>query len=101
EEMKMVWETRKIFDDQNIGINPTAVRVPVFYGHSEAIHIETTMPIDVEEVRNLLREAPGVQLLDDPATNGYPTPMGDGTNSDDVFVGRIRKDVSHPNGINL
>lgn len=101
EEMKMLWETRKILDDESIGVNATAVRVPVFFGHSEAIHLETKSPITAEEVRKLLQEAPGVTVLDDPNTNEYPTPMGDGSNTDDVFVGRIRQDLSHPNGINL
>ncbi|MCH8845934.1 MAG: aspartate-semialdehyde dehydrogenase, partial [Proteobacteria bacterium] len=73
EEMKMVWETRKIFEDDNIQVNPTAARVPVFFGHSEAIHIETKDKISAEEVKNLLRNQPGITLIDKPEDNGYPT----------------------------
>lgn len=98
EEMKMFWETRKLFNDQDILVNATAVRVPVFYGHSEAIHIETRDKISVEEVKNLLRGAQGVFLMED---HEYPTPVNEGTNQDSVYVGRIREDISHPNGLNL
>lgn len=101
EEMKMVWETRKIFGDDTIRVNPTCVRVPVFYGHSEAIHVETRVPITVDEVRALMIDAPGVELLDERIDGGYPTPVGEGAGKDAVYVGRIREDVSHPNGINL
>lgn len=101
EEMKMVWETRKIMEDDTIMVNPTCVRVPVFYSHSEAVHIETREKITVEEVRKLLGKAPGVKLLDKHEDGGYPTPIPDGTDHDEVWVGRIRKDISHPNGINL
>jgi len=101
EEMKMVWETHKIMEDDNILVNPTCVRVPVFYSHSEAVHIETREPISVEDVRALLAKAPGVKLLDKQENGGYPTPIPEGTDRDEVWVGRIRKDISHPNGINL
>jgi len=101
EEMKMVWETQKIFEDDSIQVNPTAVRVPVFYGHSEAIHIETQAKISVEEVRRLLDAMPSVTLLDDQASVSYPTAVTDATGTDPVFVGRIREDISHPRGLNL
>ena len=101
EEMKMVWETRKIFEDDNIQVNPTAARVPVFFGHSEAIHIETKDKISAEEVKNLLRNQPGITLIDKPEDNGYPTAVSEAAGKDPVFVGRVREDISHPRGINL
>ncbi|MEZ5462745.1 aspartate-semialdehyde dehydrogenase [Dokdonella sp.] len=101
EEMKMVWETRKILDDERIQVNATAVRVPVFLGHSEAVHLETRDKITAEQVRNLLNSAPGVELVDERRPGGYPTPVGDAAGQDAVFVGRIREDISHPRGINL
>lgn len=101
EEMKMVWETRKIMGDESILVNPTAVRVPVFYGHSEAVHIETREKISAEKVRELLQNAPGVTVIDERKDGGYPTAVTDSSGRDDVFVGRIREDISHPNGINL
>ncbi len=101
EEMKMVWETRKIMGDESILVNPTAVRVPVFYGHSEAVHIETREKISAEKVRELLQNAPGVTVIDERKDGGYPTAVTDSSGRDGVFVGRIREDISHPNGINL
>ncbi|MDX5332828.1 MAG: aspartate-semialdehyde dehydrogenase [Gammaproteobacteria bacterium] len=101
EEMKMVWETRKIMGDDSILVNPTAVRVPVFFGHSEAVHIETREKISAEAVRKLLDKAPGVKVLDDRKDGGYPTAVTEGANSDPTWVGRIREDISHPRGINL
>jgi len=101
EEMKMVWETRKIFGDESIGVNPTCVRVPVFYSHSEAVHIETREPLGVDEVRGLLGSAPGITVIDEHRDGGYPTAVTDSAGKDDVFVGRIRKDITHPNGMNL
>jgi aspartate-semialdehyde dehydrogenase len=101
EEMKMVWETRKILGDNEILVNPTAVRVPVFYGHSEAIHIETRDKISARQVADLLREAPGVQVLDGVETGQYPTAVTESSGADPVFVGRIREDISHPRGIDL
>lgn len=101
EEMKMVWETRKIFEDESIQVNPTAVRVPVFYGHSEAIHIETRKKITAEEALALLRKAPGVVVLDERKAGGYPTAVTDGAGHDPVYVGRVREDISHPRGLDL
>ncbi|MCT8987031.1 aspartate-semialdehyde dehydrogenase [Shewanella phaeophyticola] len=99
EEMKMVWETQKIFGDDEIVVNPTAVRVPVFYGHSEAIHIETLQPVDAEDVKAILRNAPGVELFE--SDDEYPTAVTEAAGNDPVYVGRIRKDISHSHGINL
>ncbi|ADJ28851.1 aspartate-semialdehyde dehydrogenase [Nitrosococcus watsonii] len=101
EEMKMVWETRKIFDDESILVNPTAVRVPVFYGHSEAVHLETRDKITADEVKALLQQAPGVTVLDEHTNGGYPTAVTEASGRDPVFVGRIREDISHPRGIDL
>jgi aspartate-semialdehyde dehydrogenase len=101
EEMKMVWETRKILGDDTIQVNPTAVRVPVFYGHAEAVHIETRKKINAEEARALLEKAPGIVLIDRREAGGYPTPVGDAAGKDPVYVGRIREDISHPRGLNL
>ena len=101
EEMKMVWETWKIMEDEEIQVNPTAVRVPVFYGHSESVHIETRAKISAAEVRALLTQATGVSVIDLPEDGGYPTAVTEGANTDEVFVGRIREDISHPRGINL
>ncbi|HHL18275.1 MAG TPA: aspartate-semialdehyde dehydrogenase [Thiothrix sp.] len=101
EEMKMVWETRKIFEDDDILVNPTAVRVPVFYGHSEAIHIETREKISVEYATELLNAAPGVVVIDDRVDGGYPTAVTEGVNTDPVYVGRIREDISHHSGLNM
>ncbi|HEY0666297.1 MAG TPA: aspartate-semialdehyde dehydrogenase [Gallionella sp.] len=100
EEMKMVWETRKIMEDDTIMVNPTAVRVPVFYGHSEAVHIETKKKITADEARALLEKAPGVQVMDKREPGGYPTPI-EAAGNDATYVGRIREDVSHPLGLNL
>lgn len=101
EEMKMVWETQKIFADTLIQVNPTCVRVPVFYGHSEAVHIETRDKISAAEVRALLQAAEGVVVVDERADGGYPTAVGEAAGEDPVFVGRIREDISHPRGIDL
>ena len=101
EEMKLVWETRKILEDESIQVNPTAVRVPVFYGHSEAVHIETSDKITVDEARELLRQAPGVVLMDERKPAGYPTPVAQAAGTDGVFVGRIREDISHERGLDL
>ena len=100
EEMKMVNETRKIFGDPDIGVCATTVRVPVYYGHSESVTVETRRPITVEKVRELLSAAPGVQLVDDSANKRYPMPI-DSAGKDDTFVGRIRKDHSVENGLTL
>jgi aspartate-semialdehyde dehydrogenase len=101
EEMKMVWETRKIMGDQNILVNPTAVRVPVFFGHSEAIHIETRDKITAEKATELLKAAPGIVVLDDRNDGGYPTAVTEASGNDPVYVGRIREDISHDRGLNL
>lgn len=101
EEMKMVLETRKIFEDDDICVNPTAVRVPVFYGHSEAVNIETKEKITAAEARQLLKKAPGVVVMDKQVAGGYPTPVHDAAGQDAVYVGRIREDISHPQGLNL
>ena len=101
EEMKMNWETRKILGDDSIRVSATCVRIPVFYGHSEAVQIETEQPISAPEVRNLLLDAPGVTVIDEPESNAYPTPVEHAATTDPVFVGRIREDISMENGINL
>ena len=101
EEMKMVWETRKILGDDNIAVNPTAVRIPGFFGHSEALHIETERKISAAETCELMRAAPGVQLIDGTETGQYPTAVTDASGNDPVYVGRVREDISHPCGINL
>ncbi len=99
EEMKMLWETQKILGDSTILVNATAVRVPVFYGHSEAINIETDKKISVDEAKALLRVAPGVVLME--ADEDFPTPVTEAAKQDGVFVGRVREDISHPHGLNL
>jgi len=101
EEMKMVWETRKIFEDDAIQVNPTAVRIPVFFGHSEAVHIETRKKLSAEQVKNILSNKPGIELMDEHKDGGYPTAVSEAAGNDPVFVGRIREDISHPQGINL
>jgi aspartate-semialdehyde dehydrogenase len=101
EEMKMVWETQKIMEDDDILVNPTAVRVPVFFGHSEAVHIETRDKISAEHATELLSNAPGVVVIDSHEDGGYPTAVSEGANTDPVYVGRIREDISHSNGLNL
>ena len=101
EEMKMVWETRKILDDDEIAVNPTAVRIPTFFGHSEAINIETGSKISAEEVCSLMRQAPGIELMDGTGSEDYPTAVTESAGNDPVFVGRVREDISHPLGINL
>ena len=101
EEMKMNWETRKIFADDSIEVSATCVRIPVFYGHSEAVQIETKTAISAEEVQQLLAKAPGVTVIDERKDGGYPTAVTDSAGQDAVFVGRIRQDISMANGINL
>ena len=98
EEMKMVWETQKILGDDNIRVNPTCVRVPVFYGHAEAVHVETCQPVNIEEAISLLENAEGIEVFHG---NEYPTQVGDATGKDHVMVARIREDISHPCGINM
>jgi aspartate-semialdehyde dehydrogenase len=101
EEMKMVWETHKIMGDDNIRVNPTAVRVPVFFGHSEAVHLETRKKMSADQCRQLLAAAPGIVVMDEHRDGGYPTAVTEGANSDPVYVGRIREDISHPRGLDL
>jgi aspartate-semialdehyde dehydrogenase len=101
EEMKMVWETKKIMGDDEILVNPTAVRVPVFYGHSEAVHIETDRKITASEAKRLFEEAEGIVLIDEHVDGGYPTAVTDAANTDPVYVGRVREDISIENGLNL
>ena len=101
EEMKLVWETRKILGDDSIQVNPTAVRIPAFFGHSEAVHIETRDKISADEVCKLMREAEGVELVDGTETGQYPTAVTEASGNDPVYVGRVREDISHPRGIDL
>jgi len=101
EEMKMVWETHKIMEDPTIRVNPTTVRVPVFFGHSEAVHLETRKKISAAEARTLLKKAPGVTVMDERKPGGYPTAATEAANRDTVYVGRIREDVSSDRGLNL
>ncbi|WP_372715783.1 aspartate-semialdehyde dehydrogenase [Immundisolibacter sp.] len=100
EEMKMVWETRKILGDQQIEVNPTCVRIPVFYGHSEVVHVEFEQPLTADEARRLLTQAPGVRVVDEHVPGGYPTAV-EAAGTDWVYVGRIREDISHPCGLDL
>lgn len=101
EEMKLVWETRKILGDDAIRVNATVVRVPVFYGHSEAVNIETKARLSAGDARRLLASAPGVVVVDAREGGGYPTPVTHASGNDAVYVGRIRDDLSHPHGLNL
>ncbi len=101
EEMKMVWETHKIMEDDSIRVNPTCVRIPVFYGHSEAVHLETKEPISADQARQLLGSAAGIEVIDEHKDGGYPTAVTESAGTDAVYVGRIRQDISTQNGLNL
>lgn len=101
EEMKLVWETRRILGDDSIGVNATVVRVPVFYGHAEAVHIETREKLTADEARALLQGQPGLEVVDERVDGGYPTPVTHASGNDPVYVGRIREDISHPRGLSL
>jgi len=101
EEMKIVWETRKILGEPRLRVNATAVRVPVFYGHSEAVHIETERPLSASRARELLENAPGITVLDERRLGGYPTATTEAANRDTVYVGRIREDLAPDRGLNL
>lgn len=101
EEMKMVWETKKIMGDDAILVNPTAVRVPVFYGHSEAIHIETKNKLTASDAKKLLADSQGIVVIDEHKDGGYPTAVSEASGTDPVYVGRIREDISYENGLNL
>jgi len=98
EEWKMVEETRKIMHADDIAISATCVRVPVFNSHSEAIHVEFTRPMSPDDAERILAESPGIKIIDDPAISLYPQPWA-AAGSDDVFIGRLRRDASHPNGL--
>jgi aspartate-semialdehyde dehydrogenase len=101
EEMKMFWETQKILEDTSIRVNATAVRVGVYVGHSEAVHIETRRKLSAAQAREILSRAPGVVVMDERKPGGYPTPVTEGAGTDPVYVGRIREDISHERGLNL
>jgi aspartate-semialdehyde dehydrogenase len=101
EEMKMLWETQKIMGDARIRVNATAVRVPVFFGHSQAVHLETRSKITAEQARAVLAKAPGVEVMDERRPGGYPTAATEAANRDTVYVGRIREDISIDRGLNL
>lgn len=100
EEMKMIRETQKILDSPELGVNATTVRVPVFYGHAEAVTVETERPLSAQEARRFLAEAPGVEVMDDPVAEVYPTPF-ETAGTDPVYVGRLREDLSRANSLNL
>lgn len=100
EELKMVYETHKILKDNKIEINPTAVRIPVVYGHSESIYLELGEEANIGEIRKLLEESPGIIVQDDLETNKYPTPL-ETAGTDETYVGRIRKDLYNPKGLSL
>ncbi len=101
EEMKMVWETQKIMEDDSILVNPTTVRIPVVNGHSEAIHLELKEPLSASQAKELLAGAPGIRVVDSHQDGGYPTAVTEGDGTDAVYVGRIREDISHPRGLNM
>lgn len=101
EEMKMIWETHKIFENDDVQVSPTCVRIPAFYGHSEAVYVETKSQIDADAVRVLLSGAPGVKVIDTRERGGYPTAVTDAAGEDPVFVGRIRNDIMNPLGLHL
>ena len=101
EEMKIVWETHKILGDTSIAVNATAVRIPVFYGHSEAVHIETERKLSAADVCDILQNAPGIELFPAQDASGYPTAVTESSGKDPVYVGRVREDISHPRGVNL
>jgi aspartate-semialdehyde dehydrogenase len=101
EEMKICWETQKIMEDPSIRVNATAVRVAVFYGHSEVVHIETRRKITAAQARTVLEKAPGVAVVDERTAGGYPTAVTEAANHDTVYVGRIREDMSHERGLDL
>ncbi|MGX9417255.1 aspartate-semialdehyde dehydrogenase [Vibrio sp. RC27] len=98
EEMALVLETQKVFNDPSIAVNPTCVIVPVFYGHAATVHLETRTPVDVSQVTELLEQAPSIQVFNG---HDFPTTVRDATGKDEVMVGRIRNDISHHSGINF
>ncbi|WP_338522017.1 aspartate-semialdehyde dehydrogenase [Candidatus Legionella polyplacis] len=101
EEMKMIWETKKIIGNHDILINPTAVRVPVLYGHSEVLNLELKNLLSIDEAKRILKKASGIKLIDSSMCNKYPTPVSHAIGKDEVFVGRVRKDITNPCGLNL
>ncbi|MFQ5756311.1 MAG: aspartate-semialdehyde dehydrogenase [Acidiferrobacterales bacterium] len=101
EEMKLVWETQKILGNKSIKVNPTTARVPVFFGHSEAVHLETREKLTLDAAREVLRAAPGVEVMDERQARDYPTAVTEAANHDSVFVGRIREDITHSRGLDL
>lgn len=101
EENKIILETKKILGNKNIKVNATAVRVPVFYGHSMAVHIHTNQDISVEEAHKLLKKAPGIKVMDKLQPGGYPTAVTEGTGQDNVYVGRVRKNLNAQYGLNM
>jgi len=101
EEMKMVWETRKVLEDETLRINATCVRVPVFFGHSQAVHIETRDKLAAAAARKLLEQSPGIELMNDGKQGDYPTAVTEAAGTDPVYVGRVRDDVSHPHGLDF
>ena len=100
EERKMMFETRKILGDESIGVSVTCARVPVPYSHSEAVNVQTREPLGADDCRALLEAAPGIAVVDDPARHAHPSALA-ATGRDEVFVGRIRRDESHPRALNL
>lgn len=100
EELKMVYESHKVLEDDRIEINATTVRIPVVYGHSESIYLELKREVELEEIRELLSKSPGITLMDNPEANEYPTPL-DIENTDETYVGRIRKNLFNPRGLSL
>jgi len=101
EEMKLHWETRKIMRDDSIAVNATAVRVPVFFGHSEAVHLETARDVSMADVREAMHKAPGLVLIDDTDASKQVTAVTHGAGKDETFVSRLRRDYTHPRGINM
>lgn len=101
EEMKLVWESQKIFGDESIQINPTTVRVPVFISHAATLHVETNEKLSATKARELLSETDGIEIVDQPKAGGWPTPVTEAAGNDLVYVGRIREDISSKNGLNL
>ncbi len=101
EEAKIMWELQRVLQKNDIGVNVTSVRAPIFYGHSIALHIETERKLSPEDARNLLENSPGLVLYEEDDVGGYPTPMVEAAANDPVFVGRVREDISHPYGLNF
>ena len=101
EELRLGRELRKVLGDEQLGVNATAVRVPVFYGYAAAVNVELKAPLTASEATRLLKKAPGVKVLEGRSGGGYPTPVTEANRGDEVFLGRIREDLSHPRGLNF